>query len=335
MHTDAMHRRTLAAVALASTALAVLAPAPAFAAQQGKPAPSSSSASPSRRGCVVAAVRAATSVVAGVRDRRRERRHRRFLQPVHRAGGNLGERDERRRGPPEARLLREHRRTRTGESGSWWPKSDSDKPPVGAAPYPTGALPVQTVTLFGQTTPIGCATTSTGAPRAASSRCAYVYGYVRAEAGGRVDQGADALDLRSGRLPVVARRRDRQQLAEGHPHPTRPPLRAPLRTCSRPDSGSVPTPRPRSGRRSSAALERRSPTCRERIPSNLVGLDEWGAGASSQSGSQVELHGRGALHRWPQPADAVPVEGHRLRRLLRRLLSGPPGDPGTAGRARG
>ncbi len=59
-------------------------------------------------------------------------------------------------------------------AGSWWPTSDSDKPKVGTAPYPTGPLPVTTVTYPGTTTAIGC----TGSY---DSKCAYVYGFVRAE----------------------------------------------------------------------------------------------------------------------------------------------------------
>jgi hypothetical protein len=59
--------------------------------------------------------------------------------------------------------------------GSWWPKSDTDQPAIGAQPYPTGALPAGPVT-YPDGTPAGCGTAA-----AYGAQCAYVYGYVRAE----------------------------------------------------------------------------------------------------------------------------------------------------------
>ncbi|MDQ1530162.1 MAG: hypothetical protein QOE37_267 [Microbacteriaceae bacterium] len=59
--------------------------------------------------------------------------------------------------------------------GSWWPTSDTDRPAVGPQPYPTGALPAGPVTYPNGGT-VGCSPAL-----GYGSTCAYVYGYVRAE----------------------------------------------------------------------------------------------------------------------------------------------------------
>ncbi len=63
--------------------------------------------------------------------------------------------------------------------GSWWPTSDASTPPRGTAPYPVGSPPVLTVT-YPDGSPVGCALMATGSP-SYDGKCAYVYGYVRAE----------------------------------------------------------------------------------------------------------------------------------------------------------
>ena len=178
MHTGPMQRRILAAAVLASTALAVLAPAPAFAAQQGRPAPGASSASstgadvswpqcgqrlPSSQAFGIVGVNGGT---AG------------SFSPCIGAQVTWANATSGAAGQPKLAFY-----VNTANpygAGSWWPTSDSSTPPAGTAPYPTGALPVQTVTYPGTTNGIGCTTTASGAP-SYDSRCAYVYGFVRAE----------------------------------------------------------------------------------------------------------------------------------------------------------
>lgn len=166
--------------------------------------------------------------------------------------------------------------------GSWWPTSDSSKPTPGAAPYPTGALPVATVT-YPDGSSVGCTTTASGTPRY-DSICAYVYGFVRAE---------QAVEWTRESVPSI------------DPSSYRWWLDVETSNTWQPDTASNAA----SLAGAAAYLQQAGlsvgaysttaqwttivggigagiPPLPNGKPSNLIGLDEWGAGASSAKGAQ-------------------------------------------------
>jgi hypothetical protein len=277
-----MHRRILGAVVLASTAFAVLAPAPAFAASQGKPAPGSSSASPTGADvswpqCGQRLPSSQAFGIVGVNDGTAGSFSPCIAQEVAWANATSGA-----AGQPKLAFY-VNTANPYGESGSWWPKSDSDKPPLGAAPYPTGVLPVQTVTYPGTTTPIGCTTTSTGTP-SYDSRCAYVYGYVRAEQAvewtreqlSGVDPAAyrwwlDVETINSWQKDTAS---NAASLAGAAAYLRQAGLGVGAYSTTAQWTTIV------------GGTGAKIPNLPDGSPSNLIGLDEWGAGASSQSGAK-------------------------------------------------
>jgi hypothetical protein len=170
-------RTRLALVAVLGAALVgVLAPTPAFAAQQGKPAPATSAGVAT--GSDVSWAQCGRKLPSG-----------QAFGIVNANGGTAASfntclpaeitwANSTSGSTAQPRLQFYVNTANPAGEGSWWPTSDSDAPKPGAAPYPTGALPVTTVTYPGGAE-VGC-TTVNGGP-SYSSACAYVYGYFRAE----------------------------------------------------------------------------------------------------------------------------------------------------------
>jgi hypothetical protein len=167
--------------------------------------------------------------------------------------------------------------------GSWWPTSDASKPPVGSAPYPTGALPVASVTYPGGTEAIGCSTTPTGAP-SYDSKCAYVYGYVRAEQAVEWTReqisGFDPaayrwwLDVETSGTWQADTASNAASLAGAAAYLAQAGLSVGAYSTTAQWTAIV------GGTRSNI------PPLPDGSPSNLIGLDEWGAGASSAKVAQ-------------------------------------------------
>ena len=167
--------------------------------------------------------------------------------------------------------------------GSWWPASDAGKPPAGAAPYPTGTLPVGSVTYPGSRNPIGCTTTASGAPDY-GGKCAYVYGYVRAEQAVEwtrervtgIDPAAYRwwLDVETTNTWQSDTASNAASLAGAAAYLQQAGLGVGVYSTTAQWTSIV------GGTRSNI------PPLPNGAPSNLIGLDEWGAGASSSKGAQ-------------------------------------------------
>ena len=168
------------------------------------------------------------------------------------------------------------------DQGSWWPTSDSSRPPAGRSPYPKGSLPVAAVTYPGSTNPVGCSTTDQGAP-SYDSRCAYVYGYVRAEQAVEWTReqvtGFDPaayrwwLDVETSNTWQIDTAANAASLAGAAAYLQQAGLSVGVYSTTAQwrsivgGTGSDIPPLPNGA------------------ASNLVGLDEWGAGASSAKGA--------------------------------------------------
>ena len=167
--------------------------------------------------------------------------------------------------------------------GSWWPTSDFDKPRAGTAPYPTGTLPVSSVTYPGSGNPIGCTTTATGGP-SYNSKCAYVYGFVRAEQAVEWAReqiaGLDPvayrwwLDVETTNTWQADTASNAASLAGAAAYLKQAGLGVGAYSTTAQWTSIV------GGTRSNI------PPLPNGAPSTLIGLDEWGAGASSLKGAQ-------------------------------------------------
>jgi hypothetical protein len=168
--------------------------------------------------------------------------------------------------------------------GSWWPKSDSDRPPTGASPYPTGQLPAATVS-YPSGKPVGCTTTdgTVSGPPSYNGACAYVYGYVRAEQAVEwVHEQVPRLDLRTYRwwLDVETTntwqtdtRSNAASLAGAAAYLAQAGLGVGAYSTTAQWTSIV------------GGTGASIPALPSGDPNNLIGLDEWGAGASSQKGA--------------------------------------------------
>lgn len=169
-----------------------------------------------------------------------------------------------------------------GSLGSWWPTSDSSQPPAGAYPAPVDPLPAAAVT-YPDGTPAGCTTTAFGTP-SYSRACAYVYGYVRAEqavewAVEQID-GFDPsayrwwLDVETSNTWQNDTSANAASLAGAASYLQQVGLGVGVYSTTAQWAAIV------GGTRSNI------PPLPNGQSSNLIGLDEWGAGAASLKGAQ-------------------------------------------------
>ena len=284
-------RTRLAAVAVLGAALVgVLAPAPAFAAQQGKPTgPTSTTTTATATGSDISWAQCGSKLPS-----------RQAFGIVDVNGGTAASfnpclpeeitwAQSTTHATPQPPLAFYVNTANPYDQGSWWPKSDSDRPPFGAAPYPTGALPVATVTYpagsqsaaTGAT--VGCTTTdgtSAGAPMY-NSKCAYVYGYVRAEQAVEWarEQGIDPsgyrwwLDVETVNTWQTDTASNAASLAGAAAYLKSAGLGVGAYSTTTQWTDIV------------GGTGANIPALPNGSVSNLVGLDEWGAGASSQKGA--------------------------------------------------
>jgi hypothetical protein len=168
-------------------------------------------------------------------------------------------------------------------AGSWWPTSDSSRPAVGAAPYPTGALPVSTVT-YSDGSAVGCTSTAPGVG-AYDGRCAYVYGYVRAEQAvewAKEQIGASFspagyrwwLDVETSNTWQKDTSANAASLAGAAAYLQHAGLGVGVYSTTAQWTTIV------------GGTNATIPALPNGSPSNLIGLDEWGAGAPSLAGAQ-------------------------------------------------
>ena len=277
-------RTRLAAVAMLGAALVgVLAPAPAFAAQQGKPAGSTSTIA-TATGSDISWAQCGRKLPSG-----------QAFGIVNANGGNaatfnpclLAEISWAKAtsgSTPQPRLAFYVNTANPAGEGSWWPTSDADKPPLAAAPSPTGALPVPTVSYPGGAS-VGCTTidgTPSGAPSYGSA-CAYVYGYVRAEQAVEwVHEQAPDLTLSTYRWWLDVETSNTWQPDTASNAASLAGAAAYLKSVGLGVGAYSTTTQWTSIVGGTGA---NIPALPNGSVSYLVGLDEWGAGASSQKGA--------------------------------------------------
>lgn len=275
-----MRTRLALAAVLGAALVGVLAPTPAFAAQQGKPGGSAATASVAT-GADISWAQCGRRLPSG-----------QSFGIVNANGGTAGSfnpcvRDEitwassTSGSTPQPKLAFYVNTANPAGQGSWWPTSDSDAPKPGAAPYPTGALPVGTVTYPNRDS-VGCTTTVTGAPDYGSA-CAYVYGYFRAEQAVEwVHEQASGvspstvrwwLDVETMNTWQTDTRSNAASLAGAAAYLASVGAGVGVYSTTAQWTSIV------GGTGSSM------PALPNGAPSNLIGLDEWGAGASTQAGA--------------------------------------------------
>jgi hypothetical protein len=299
-----VNRRFAVAVVLAATTLAVLVPAPAFAAQHGGIGSSATTATStgvdvSWPQCGGRLPTGQAFGLVGVNGGTASTFSPCLAAEVAWASSTSGA-----AGQPKLALY--INTANPYGQGSWWPTADSSKPAVGAAPYPTGALPMSSVTYPDGTTPIGCTTTATGGP-SYNSRCAYVYGYVRAEqavewtreqlSGFNPAAYRWWLDVETSNTWQADKASNAASLAGAAAYLKQIGLGVGAYSTTAQWTSIV-------GGTSSSI-----PPLPNGSPNNLVGLDEWGAGASSLKGAQANC------------AAAVPFTGGH-NRLMQYLSNG-------------
>jgi hypothetical protein len=280
-HAAVVHRRFAVSAVLTIALLGALAPAPAFAASAAKPLPSATTSSstgidvswpqcgrtlPSGRAFGVVGVNGGTAST---------------FSPCVASEAAWARTTTGSTGQP--RLAFYINTANPYGQGSWWPTSDSSRPPAGTAPYPTGALPVATVTYPTSGAPIGCTTTATGTP-SYNSRCAYVYGYVRAEQAvewtreqiGSFDPAAYRwwLDVETTNTWQTDTASNSASLAGAAAYLQQAGLGVGVYSTTAQWTTIV------------GGTNLHIPPLPNGAKSNLIGLDEWGAGASSQKGAQ-------------------------------------------------
>ena len=278
-----MNRRFAVGAVLAATVLAVLVPAPAFAAQRAGAATTSATTGsdvswpqcgrtlPAAQAFGLVGVNGGTAAT---------------FSPCLQAEVNWARATSGTTAQP--RLALYVNTANPYQQGSWWPTSDSDKPAVGKAPYPTGALPVAAVTYPDGSTPVGCTTTTAGGP-SYNSKCAYVYGYVRAEQAVEWAReqitGFDPaayrwwLDVETSNTWQSDTASNAASLAGAAAYLKQAGLGVGAYSTTAQWTSIV------GGTRSNI------PPLPNGSQSNLVGLDEWGAGASSLKGAQSNCTG--------------------------------------------
>jgi len=273
-------RTRLAVVAVLGAALmGVLAPTPAFAAQQGKPGGSAATASVTT-GADISWAQCGRKTPSG-----------QAFGIVDANGGTAGSfnpclpaevtwASSTSGSTPQPKLAFYVNTANPAGEGAWWPTSDSDAPPPAAAPYPTGALPVGTVRYPGGGE-VGC-TAVNDAP-SYSSACAYVYGYFRAE------QAVEWVheQVPQVTLPTVRWWLDVETMNtwQADTRSNAASLAGAAAYLASVGAGvgvySTTTQWTKIVGGTGASI----PALPNGAPSNLVGLDEWGAGASSQKGA--------------------------------------------------
>lgn len=310
-----MRLRLAAAAVLGAALMGVVAPAPAFAAPQHKPTGTTTTAT-------------ATGSDISWAQCGRQLPSRQAFGIVNANGGTAGSFNPclpaeiewataTSGSTPQPRLAFYVNTANPAGEGAWWPTSDSARPDPGAAPYPTGALPVATVTYPGGAA-VGCKTadgTQNGAA-SYSSACAYVYGYVRAEQAVEwVHEKAPALNLSALRWWLDVETMNSWQ-ADTRANAASLAGAAAYLASAGAGVGVYSTTAQWTSIVGGTGTS--IPALPNGKPSNLVGLAEWGAGASSQKGALSNCTG------------AKPFTGG-TNRLMQYVSSGTDYDVSCAG----
>jgi len=281
-----MRSRLAVAAVLGAALIGVLAPAPAFAAQSGKPGGATSSGTPVSTGADISWAQCGRTYPAG-----------QAFGILDVNGGTAGSFNpclpaeiawatSTSGSTKQPRMSFYVNTANPYAEGAWWPTSDSARPDAGTAPYPTGALPVDTVTYPAKSASsttgvtVGCTSTASGAP-VYDSKCAYVYGYVRAEQAVEWarEQGVDPsqyrwwLDVESVNSWQTDTASNAASLAGAAAYLQSVGTGVGAYSTTSQWTGIVGG--------TGAAI----PALPNGSPSNLFGIDEWGAGASSQKGA--------------------------------------------------